>query len=624
MDTKRILEKKYKKLTDIEHVLHRPSMYIGSIRPHTGFQYLYDGEKISYENVTYNPGFLKLFDEIISNSVDEHRRNKKLNEIRVTVNLDSTEIVVWDNGGIPVEKHPTHKEWIPEMVFSNLKAGSNFNDEEDRIVAGTNGVGSTLTNIFSKKFIISTCDKKQKFTQTFSNNMHKRSRPNVCVAKRGFTQISYVPDLERFGMSKIDKVTLKLIYKRCIDAVACNNKLSLTFKIIQNGETVTDKIKYNSFKDYISLYTDEFFYEESKEWKIAFSYSNEGYKNISFVNTVNTKDGGTHVEYITSQLINHLRKMIKKKHKVDARPSEIKNHLCVYIDATVINSLFSSQTKEKLITESRDFITSHEVSLKIAKKIFSSEIIESLLDWIDRKQLAAERAELRKLNKNLSSSKVLKLIDAKKKGDRSSCVLGIYEGLSALSAVRKFRDSQTIGAFPLKGKFLNVKELSNSKVIQNEEVKNLMASIGLKLGEEPKNLRYGKIYIYTDADPDGDSIAALLINFFNKYWPELFDDGIVYKVLTPLVVIKKGKSSMSFFNNEEFENWLNNKKVNHNTWNIEYKKGLAALEDIEYEEIIKNPRIVQIKNDKEAKDSLNAWFGKDSQPRKDKLLKKEL
>jgi DNA topoisomerase-2 len=623
METKKQIAKKYRKLTDIEHVLHRPSMYIGSVKPHTGKQYLYDGHDITYESITYNPGFLKLFDEILSNSIDEHRRNSKLNEIRVTVDLDENQITIWDNGGIPVEKHPIHKEWIPEMIFSNLKAGSNFNDEEDRIVAGTNGVGSTLTNIFSKKFSISTCDRKNKFSQTFTKNMHKRSKPSIASAKRGFTQITYIPDLERFGMTKIDEISLKLIYKRCIDAVACNTKLTLHFTVVQNKIKIKDKIKYSSFKDYVSLYTNEFFYEESKHWKIAFSYSSDGYKNVSFVNTVNTKDGGTHVEYIANQLINHLRQMIKKKHKVDAKPSEIKNHLCVYIDSTIINSLFSSQTKEKLITEGRDFQTSHEVSLKIAKRVFSSEIIESLLDWIERKQLAAERAELRKLNKNLSSSKVLKLIDAKKKGNRSDCILGIYEGLSALSAVRKFRDSQKMGAFPLKGKFLNVKELPNSKVIQNEEVKNLMASIGLKLGEEPNNLRYGKIYIYTDADPDGDSIAALLINFFNKYWPELFENGIIYKVLTPLVVVKKGKDAISFYNNTEFQKWLNNKKINHKTWNIEYKKGLAALEDDEYKEIITNPVTIKLVNDKLAKDTLDIWFGKDSSPRKDKILQKE-
>ena len=125
---KKTIETQYQKLTDVEHVLLRPSMYIGSIVTHTGDQYLYDGEKVTIEEVNYNPGFIKLFDEIVSNSVDEHRRNPKLNEIRVTLNLDTTEISIWDNGGIPVEKHPVHKEWIPEMIFSNLKAGSNFDD----------------------------------------------------------------------------------------------------------------------------------------------------------------------------------------------------------------------------------------------------------------------------------------------------------------------------------------------------------------------------------------------------------------------------------------------------------------------------------------------------------------
>jgi DNA gyrase/topoisomerase IV subunit B len=147
-----------------------------------------------------------------------------------------------------------------------------------------------------------------------------------------------------------------------------------------------------------------------------------------------------------------------------------------------------------------------------------------------------------------------------------------------------------------------------------------MASLGLKLGEEPKGLRYGRVYIYTDADPDGNSIAALLINFFNRFWPELFDQGRIYKVMTPLVVAKKGKDSINFYTNEEFELW--EKKNSAKGWNIEYKKGLAALEDLEYAEIIKNPKVVQIKNDKEYKQSLDAWFGADSAPRKERILNK--
>jgi DNA topoisomerase-2 len=614
------IEQKYQKLTDIEHVLLRPFMYIGSISPHTGDHYLYDGEKVWNESITYNPGFIKLFDEIISNSVDEHRRGSKLNEIRVTVDLDNSRISVWDNGGIPVKKHPVHKEWIPEMIFSNLKAGSNFDDSEQRTVAGTNGVGASLTNIFSQSFKLSTCDGTNQFEQEFTNNMQKRTAAKISPAKRGFTEIAYVPDLERFKMSGIDQKSFQIIFKRCLDVAACNNKLTLKFTKIESGQKTNWTLKFKSFDEYIKLYTDQFFYEESKDWKIGFAKAESGFSNISFVNSVHTKDGGTHVEYVLNQLISQLREMIKKKHRVDVKPSDIRNYISIFIDCSVVNSSFSSQTKEKLITEPKDFGTRHEVTEKLAKTIFKSDIIESVLDWVEKKALAQERAELRKLNSTLDKTKIPKLIDAQKKGERGPCILGIYEGLSALSAVRKFRDTQTMGAFPLKGKFLNVSEMKSSEIIKNDEAVQLMASLGLKLGEEPRNLRYGRIYIYTDADPDGNSIASLLINFFNRFWPELFDQGRIYKVMTPLVVAKKGKESLNFYTNSEFDEWSSKNKAS--SWNVEYKKGLAALESDEYEQIIHNPKLIQIKNDPDYKHSLNAWFSSDSAPRKERILKK--
>jgi len=615
---KKKIEDQYRKLTDIEHVLLRPFMYIGSTSPHTEIRHLYDGSKVWQEEVTYNPGFIKIFDEILSNSVDEHRRNSSLNQIDVILDLDKNEITVKDNGGIPVEKHPIHKEWIPEMIFSNLKAGSNFDDSEQRSVAGTNGVGSTLTNIFSKQFKVTTCDGKNKFYQCFSNNMYDRTPAKISKAARGFTEISYVPDLERFKMNEIDETAVFLLFKRCLDAAASNPKLKITFTKVINKKSETTSIKFKSFNEYVELYTSEYFYEESSDWKVAFAASDSGFQNISFVNSVHTKDGGSHVEYITNQLIQYLREFIKKKHKVDVKPNDIRNHLTVFIDCTVMNPAFSSQTKEKLITEIKDFGTTHSVAEKTARLVFKSEIVASILDWIEKKQMAQERAELRKLNKNLDKNKSPKLIDAQRKGDRGVCILGIYEGLSALSAVRKFRDTQTIGAFPLKGKFINVSDMKSSDIIKNDEAVQLMASLGLKLGEEPTGLRYGRIYLYTDADPDGNSIAALLINFFNRFWPELFDQGRVYKVMTPLVVAKRGSSIKMFYTNSEFNEWLN--KNQSSSWQIEYKKGLAALEDSEYEEIIRNPVVVQLTNDKEHRDSLEAWFGADSTPRKEKLL----
>jgi len=174
---------KYKKLSDVEHVLLRPGMYVGSIKHKTEDIPVLVEEKFKTRSITYNPAFLKIFDEIVSNSVDEHRRNpKKLNQLDVIVNSEKGAILVKDNGGIVVERHPEHDEWIPELIFSNLKAGSNFDDSEERLVAGTNGVGSTLTNIFSKVFRVKTCDGKREFLQQFVNNMTDKQEAQVTPA----------------------------------------------------------------------------------------------------------------------------------------------------------------------------------------------------------------------------------------------------------------------------------------------------------------------------------------------------------------------------------------------------------------------------------------------------------
>ncbi len=196
---------------------------------------------------------------------------------------------------------------------------------------------------------------------------------------------------------------------------------------------------------------------------------------------------------------------------------------------------------------------------------------------------------------------------------------GIISHNSALSAVRKFRDSQKFGAFPLKGKFINVSELTNAKVIKNEEVLGLMGAVGLKLGEVPAGLRYGKLYIYTDADPDGNAIAGALIHFFAKYWPELFEQEKIYKVMTPLVVTKKGTAINYFYTQDEYDKWEHSIK-DVKSWNVEYKKGLASLEDYEYEEILKNPKVIKITKDGEYQSTLSAWFAGESDERKEKIL----
>jgi len=150
-----------------------------------------------------------------------------------------------------------------------------------------------------------------------------------------------------------------------------------------------------------------------------------------------------------------------------------------------------------------------------------------------------------------------------------------------------------------------------------------MAAIGLKIGHAPKDLRYGKILLYTDADVDGNSISALLINFLGKYWPELFSEGKVLKVETPLMVAKKGNESLNFYTEEDYKEW-ESKQRSLNKWSIEYKKGLAALEDAEYKEIIRSPKTFILTKDKEFNSTLDIWFSKNSEPRKRKILGQEV
>lgn len=415
------IEEKYKVLDQISHVLLRPQTYVGSNKPHKSIKDVVVDDKIQKQELSYIPSFIKIFDEVVTNSVDESKRNKSLNKIDIKIDVDKNSICVRDNGGIPVEIHQQHKQYVPEVIFGNLMSGSNYDDTDERIVAGLNGLGAKLTNIFSKEFQVSTCDGKKEFIQMFSNNMRDRGKPQVKNLKTKYTQIIYSPDLEKFGIDKIDLDHFKMLEKRVYDLAATNPLIKFTF----NGRA----INFKSFEDYIKLYTPTYFYESNKDktWSLAIALSETGFQQVSFVNSTDTYDGGTHVDYIMNQIIIQMREFFLKKHKVDVKPSELRQHMFLFLDSTVINPSFSSQTKEKLITEVKDFGYIHEVSAKLIASILKSEILNSILDWIQQKKNAEENKLQRDINKKMSKIKVEKLIDAKGK-DRWKCSLGLFEG----------------------------------------------------------------------------------------------------------------------------------------------------------------------------------------------------
>ena len=624
------IEEKYKSLTPEEHVLHRPGTYIGSTVTEDAEMFILENGHFVKKTVKYNPGFIKLFDEIISNSVDESKRKgSKLDTIKVEVDIKNNTIQVYDNGGIEVAMHKDAKMYVAELIFGQLRSGSNFSDSDSRTWVGTNGLGSSLCNIFSEEFKVETADSKQRFTMTWKENMSKKSQAKIDRTTQHYTRITYKPDLKRFGMDCIDNDSLKIIEKRVYEIAGCNANLSIYF----NGKRIIMK----SFRDYCQMYIKEndlLLYEENKDWQVALSVSPNGsFQQVSYVNCVNTFDGGTHNDYILNQIIPSLREKIGKKFKTDIMPGQIKNHMFLFINSTIINPAFSSQTKEKLITDIKNFGTEIKLTDKFINAIYKSEITNSITDWLDQKKVADEKKAEREANKAISKVKVDKLIDCKWAGTdkKDKCRLILTEGDSAMCAMRLHRNADTDSGLALRGKSLNVRDLPKSKVMENAEIKAVMAAMGLKFGESPikfdqngkvieDKTRYGTIQIYTDADVDGTACAALILNYIHKFWPDLIRAHKIARAETPIIITehKKTKKEKWFYYDSEYKEWSVDKNLKD--YDIHYMKGLGALNNKQSKEIYQNPHLYYYELDDFAEESMQHWFGKDSEMRKKKLI----
>jgi DNA topoisomerase-2 len=375
-----------------------------------------------------------------------------------------------------------------------------------------------------------------------------------------------------------------MILKRVVDVAGLNTNL----KVYWNG----DRIPTRTFKDYVELYTGpegEYAYDETEHWKVAVCASDEGFNHISFVNGTNTKEGGTHILYAGMQIWERIREHVKKKHKVDVKPSELRQHMTLFIDCSIVNPRYSSQTKENLMTEVKDYKTSWEVPDKMITKILKSNIVQSILDWAAAKAAQEEMKELRKMNKDAAKNdpkRVEKFSDAIEKRDRYKCELYLAEGDSARKSIQEVRGKNPyIGSYALRGKLLNVTDCKTEDILGNSEIANLLTVIGLKIGEKVKSvneLRFGKIVAMTDQDLDGHHISSLLFNFFAKFWPELFELGVIYKLTTPLIIAKTKTEEIEFMDDADYEAW--SKKAPKHTF--ERFKGLGTFTSKEFGKVM--------------------------------------
>lgn len=573
---------KYQKLSELEHITARPGIYIGSVSNTVQNSWVVNKDKMQDVEVAYNPGILKLFDEILSNSVDEHLRSGKVKTIWVETSPMTGYITVKDDGGIPVIRHPEYNTYIPEMIFGELRTGSNFDDDE-RITAGTNGLGSKLTSVFSVEFKVDTCDGKNRFVQVFRNNLSEKGKAVIQPNTDAGTTITFLPDYKRFGCS-LDEGNLKKIERRVYDVAGCNPSI----KVYYNGK----HIKIAKVADYGAMFSDEFVFDTpTNDFTVGVSPSvGDGFQQVSFVNGIDTFNGGTHVTYVCDQITQKIRDYINKKYKVDVKPNTIKQQMFLFIRCTINAPSFTSQTKETMSSEVRNFGTSWSPSDKFIKKLIESSVVQKVLDWVEGEKRREELAQMRKLNNQTQNTNFLKRIvkfdDATSK-DRSECTIFFTEGDSAAKTILSARNGKTHGVFPLKGKLINVREMPMKRLADNTEFQNIMSILGLKIGVKVNSLdelRFTRIVPLTDQDMDGQHISGLFFNMMNHFWPELFTLGAIFKMSTPLIVATVGKKEFEFFDELSYTKWAESNPKH----TYKYFKGLGGFNTAHFKKFLSN------------------------------------
>lgn len=613
--TKSTVSDIYKKMSHKEHVLKKPDTYIGSVELEETEQYLFTNKDntvaLEKEKFKFCPGFYKCFDELIVNAFDHSKRqaskcNKgedvgKVTSIKVDIDIENNCLSFYNNGdGIDVELIPEHNIYPPELIFGTLLTSTNYDDNEKREWGGRNGYGAKLANIFSTKMIIETVDgvRKKKYIQEFENNMSVVNKPMItkCTAKP-YTKITWYPDLARFNLKSIDDYHHRLFKKRVYDISACSDK---SVSVHLNKQLISEK----NFEKYVNLYIQDKtrVFQEEDGWSVIATYNeNEVFQQISFVNGINTINGGKHVDYVVDQIKDKLAAMITKKKKINVKPIYIKNQLTIFINSTIVNPVFDGQTKETLKTNKSKFEHYITINDKFIQKLYNSQITELIIEHYNFK----ENKNLEKTDgKKKNTIKIPKLSDANFAGTKKSkdCTLILTEGDSAKTmaiAGLSIVGRDTYGVFPLKGKVLNVRDAGANDIIKNTEIANIKKIIGLQSNKEYKAsdftnkewpLRYGKIMLMTDQDLDGTHIKGLVINLFDCMWPTLLDDGFICSMITPIIKAKNKKTEKVFYTIQDFEKWSNAKDLTK--WSIKYYKGLGTSTTNEAKEYFKNLKII--------------------------------
>jgi DNA topoisomerase-2 len=619
---------KYEKMDHREHIYKKANMYIGSPEALPLETYVYEDEKFVKKTISYIGGLLKIIDEVISNSIDHITRQstsketdtKSVKVIKINVNKETGEISIFNDGdGIPIEKHEKHNLLIPEMIFGELLTSSNYKEDDEKIIVGQFGMGVKLTNIFSTEFEVETVDHRNKkfYQQKWSNNMIVKSKPTIKAStKAPYTKITFTPDYTRFGLKGLSDDMYTLIHKRVIDATAVT-PVSVT--IFFNDV----KINIKDFEQYVNAYigtnkTENPRVSESNDrWNVIVTPSEDSvFEQVSFINSTPIIRGGKHIDYITNQIIKGLTEIATKKKKL-VKPNHIKDNIRVFVNCTIVNPDFDSQSKEFLTTPISKFGSKIDLSDAFMAKLYKTGLVDKAINLTE---FHTEKKLTKTDGKKTSRIIVNKLDDANKAGTKESekCTLILTEGdsaktmaISGLSQIGR----DYYGVFPLKGKVMNTKDANAEKINKNEEISNLKKILGLehnKTYADLSRLRYGSVIIMTDQDHDGSHIKGLLFNLFQSLWPSLYKmDGFLKSMLTPIIKLTHSNNTVhSFYNLTDYENWNKTDEAKKSGWKIKYYKGLGTSSEKEAKEYFKNMKLVTYQYDDKSDEAIDKAFNK--------------
>ena len=628
----------YEKLEHRASILKNYDFHIGSISSERVKLFILneDSTKIQKEDILYIHGVHKLYDESLMNARDQKvrlielianqklisegklQRNDKIymdHVYKVTkniwINITSDTISIKNDGdGIDVAMHKEGM-YVPQLIFGTLLTSRNYDDNEKRTTGGKNGLGAKLCNIFSTEFTVETIDsyRKKKYVQTYYNNMEKACEPVITNCNTApYTLVKFKPDFKIFGTETFQNKRLinnlfdgdivRLMKKRAYDIAGTCQDLTIYFN--------DEKIHFRSFERYVDMYIGSrgdykrLYANVNKDWEIATCASSDGtFEHVSFVNGICTYKGGKHVDHVSDMLSKNLQAYAveKKKGMKNITTNSIKNNMMIFVNCIIENPTFTSQSKDELTTQTAKyrskcvFEKQDDFNTYIEKLSDSKiNILESALNTVKAKETSTlikeTNGKARRVIDKLDDATACKSSNPK---ERLKCKLILAEGDSAksavISALKAFHvdERQYYGVMALKGKIKNINGATDHDILDSEQIKNIIFAVGIEKGidytinQNYEKLKYGEIWLMTDADVDGDHIKGLVMNFINEYNPSLLKRQFIMSPLTPILKItiggskthtalNKGKDSIDFYCEENYSEWLelnkNKMKIN--------------------------------------------------------------